>query len=332
MVLTRSVAAVCLTVIAIACGSRAAPLVTAPTLTSAEVARNYLNELVDKISTNSYKKQQIDWTAFRASVLQAGAGATSIAETAPAILQALTLLADGHSRYYPAAAGAAPLFFRTHTCRSSGAPTPSVPADIGYVRVTAFSGSGAAEVAFADSIQAQIQAADREGLSGWIVDLRGNGGGNMWPMLAGLGVIIGDGVVGHFIAPNGAATTWVIRGGSSRAGNQLAVATSSTYTLRHAAPRVAVLIDNGVASSGEATFIAFRGRPNTRSFGAATCGLSTAIATFPMSDSASLLLADALMADRNRVPFGDQIAPDEVVADVVNDAVIQAINWLRAGS
>jgi carboxyl-terminal processing protease len=45
------------------------------------------------------------------------------------------------------------------------------------------------------------------------------------------------------------------------------------YKLVVPSPRVAVLTDTGVASSGEA--IAFRGRPNTRSFGTPTCGLST---------------------------------------------------------
>jgi len=39
-------------------------------------------------------------------------------------------------------------------------------------------------------------SADRDDLIGWIVDLRGNGGGNMWPMLAGVGPVLGEGVVG----------------------------------------------------------------------------------------------------------------------------------------
>ena len=39
------------------------------------------------------------------------------------------------------------------------------------------------------------------------------------------------------------------------------------YRLRRDRPQVAVLTDNGIASSGEATLIAFRERPDTRSFG-----------------------------------------------------------------
>jgi len=266
---------------------------------------------------------------LRASVLDAGAGATTIAATAPGILRALTLLNDSHSRYLPVTPGAATIGFSSKTCRASGAGQPALPADIGYVKVTAFSGTGAAITAFADSIQSQIQAADRDDLAGWIVDLRGNGGGNMWPMIAGLGPVLGDGVAGYFVYPDGTSLKWIIAGSSSRVDSFFQSGASSTYTLRHPAPRVAVLVDNGVASSGEATMIAFHGRANTRSFGVATCGLSTSVSTYQMSDSASLLLADSLMADRNGVAFGDQLQPDEVVDDVVTAAVTRAVTWLR---
>jgi len=57
---------------------------------------------------------------------------------------------------------------------------------------------------------------------------------------------------------------------------------------------VAVLSDNGIASSGEATLIAFRQRPNTRSFGDATCGCR------PEPDSPARAADDADDADWKR--------------------------------
>ena len=44
--------------------------------------------------------------------------------------------------------------------------------------------------------------ADRPGLIGWIVDLRTDGGGNMWPMMAGLGPILGEGIMGWIVYNN----------------------------------------------------------------------------------------------------------------------------------
>jgi carboxyl-terminal processing protease len=91
-----------------------------------------------------------------------------------------------------------------------------------------------------------------------------------------------------------------------------------------------VLSDNRIASSGEATLIAFRLRPNTRSFGQPTCGLSTANGTYQLSDGATLVLTTALMADRAKTPFGDSIPPDEVIGDA-NQTIQRAIEWLQTG-
>jgi hypothetical protein len=91
------------------------------------------------------------------------------------------------------------------------------------------------------------------------------------------------------------------------------------------------LTDNSVASSGEATVIAFRRRPDTRSFGAATRGLSTANKGFDLSDGATLALTTSVMADRTRTKYGDSIPPDEIVTDP-RQVVQRALEWLQSGS
>jgi len=106
---------------------------------------------------------------------------------------------------------------------------------------------------------------------------------------------------------------------------------TAPYRVRREQPRLAVLSDNGIASSGEATLIAFRRRPNTRSFGEATCGLSTSNATYTLSDGGILTLTTAVMADRLKTPFGDSIPPDEVFTDQ-GQAVQRAIAWLQTGT
>lgn len=90
---------------------------------------------------------------------------------------------------------------------------------------------------------------------------------------------------------------------------------------------MAVLTDNAVASSGEATVIAFRARPNTRSFGRPTCGVSTANSSFPMPNGAILNLTVAVMADRTKTRYGDSVVPDEVVSDPA-ETVNRAVSWL----
>ncbi len=120
---------------------------------------------------------------------------------------------------------------------------------------------------------------------------------------------------------------WEYRNGASISGGFTAANVTTPYRLRRPQPKVAVLTDNAVASSGEATLIAFIKRPSTRTFGLATCGLSTANRGFPLSDGGNLNLTVSVMADRAKTPYGDQVVPDEVITDQAQ-VVSRAIAWL----
>jgi hypothetical protein len=307
-------------------GSKTNAPPTQPTGGISDRAREYLDRALQVMETNHVNRLRIDWAALKASALVQAAGAQTPADTYPAIGAALRLLDDNHSRF--ADPSGAILTNTSRVCPSSSVVTPTVPTTIGYVRIPSFGGGGDAATAFANGLQRDIMAADRDDLAGWIVDLRGNGGGNMWPMLAGVGPILGEGVAGFFLAFNGAGTVWDYRGGAARVDGSVQARVDAPYTLRRGQPRVAVLIDGAVASSGEAIVIAFKGRPDTRSFGSPTCGVSTVLQGYPMSDNAVIFLAVATMADRNRAPSVGQIVPDETVTDA-GQVVERAIAWLR---
>jgi carboxyl-terminal processing protease len=186
----RCVASIALAAFVLAgCGSGSSPTAPPPSPNSSTgIAAAYLSGVLDTMQANSINRYRIDWASFRQTV------------THPAISTALGLLDDHHS-----------LFVRpdgSHIsnpnrlpCSDPDVATPSVPPEIGYVRVGSFSGSGLTPVEFAVDVQRRIAAADKAGLSGWIVDLRGNGGGSMWPMVAGLGPILGRRDVGGVRGP-----------------------------------------------------------------------------------------------------------------------------------
>ena len=298
-----------------------------PSGTLSPAARTYLTELVAVMQEHSINRGKIDWNAFRTSVMTAAGAAQSVEQTFPAIRTALEMLGDGHSFYRPVTGTS---ITAARACVAPNADTPALPPTVGYVRVGAFSGSAAEATAFANAVQGAIASADRDGLAGWIVDLRGNGGGNMWPMLAGVGPVLGAGRAGYFIDALGAATAWEYPGRRVLAQRGAAPERRPPYRLRRESPRVAVLIDGATGSSGEAITIAFQRRPDTRTFGTATCGRSTANQQYMMSDGALLFLTVAVMADRTRAPYGAQIAPDEPVTDP-RDAEQRAVAWLQTG-
>jgi C-terminal processing protease CtpA/Prc len=153
----------------------------------------------------------------------------------------------------------------------------------------------------------------------------------MWPMIAGVGPVLGEGVAGYFIDPAGVETAWQYRDGAAWEGDVANQRVAAPYRLRRHRPRVAVLTDNGIASSGEAVVLSFTGRPDTRSFGDRTCGLSTANAPYPLSDGATLNITEAVMADRRRIKYGHSIQPDETVL-TADQVMARAVAWLRTGS
>lgn len=311
------------------CGSDTPSTAPSPTSTPQDLAKAYLTKVLDTMEGNSVYRNRIDWPSFRQAVTALAPNPQTIPDTYPAIQKALDLLDDLHARFVkpdgsyiwnPDVLG---------RCTIYPAPTPSVPADIGYVRVDSYLGDSATQgTEFATGIQRTIGAADSRGVKGWIVDLRGNNGGNMWPMIAGVGPVLGEGRVGAFLDRDAIMQSyWSYENGVSTNVGPI-VRVPEPYTLTKPSAPVAVLTDCTVASSGEAVVIAFRGRPNTRSFGSATFGASTAPRVFNMSDGGQLILACLFMADRELTRYGGSVVPDEVVEDPTQTAE-RAISWLR---
>lgn len=317
---------------AAACAGKdaAAPVTPAPPPAAiAAVAQKYMDDLIEIMRTSSINRRRIDWNEFRTKVLAAAAGAQSIPQTYGAIRVAIGLLDDSHSFYLTA--GGAIISVFTRSCFAPLQNSPSLPTNIGYVRVPSFSGDGVEADIFATSLQTSIRNSDRDGMIGWIVDLRGNGGGNMWPMLAGVGPVLGEGIAGHFMDPDLHDNAWQYRDGASWLDATPITRVTSPYRLRIENPRVAVLVDNAVASSGEAIAISFKGRPDARLFGFATCGLSTANEGYPLSDGGTLILTVSTMADRMGNLYGDRVNPEESIPDP-SRIVERVIEWLQTGT
>ncbi|MGB3547184.1 MAG: S41 family peptidase, partial [Saprospiraceae bacterium] len=209
---------------------------------------------------------------------------------------------------------------------------------IAYLTMPAVnSGNHAAMVRFADSLHHLIQRLDTKETTAWIVDLRQNMGGNCWPMLTGVGPVLGEGVCGYFMDRDGRnASPWNYEAGVSYEGGDTVMQVSGLpYELHHADPQIAVLTGPSTASSGEVVTVAFRAQPSTRSFGQPTAGYSTANTNIMMPDGGMLLLTISIYGDRDKNPYGAEVIPDVVVEGVTTETVDPtleaALQWLRGG-
>lgn len=288
----------------------------------------YIDEIIQIMKVNSINRKNIDWEVFKSDFLLKASGAQTIPDAFDAIRYGISKLQDQHS-FYVTAGGTALANSSNLHCVDENPSTPIVPLNIGYLRINGTSTQGIDARILAESIQRSIRLSDRDSLKGWIIDLRANGGGNMWPMLAGVGPILGDGIAGYFVNPDHEAIPWSYKDGEVffGAGSILKISTVP-YILKKNNPRVAILHNKGTASSGEAMIISFKNRNNTRSYGLPSCGVSTGNTNFRLSDGATLILTTSTMADRTKTLYGKSVAPD--IADSNSSIYLQqAISWLQ---
>jgi C-terminal processing protease CtpA/Prc len=186
------------------------------------------------------------------------------------------------------------------------------------------------DIAFANTIRTQIKEIDSTNtITGWVVDLRNNTGGNMWPMLAGLNALMDDGTVGYFVFPTtNKKDPWKVENGKS-GGKKRKI---NDYKIENRQVKIAVLIDGLTGSSGETTAISFLGLPNVKTFGQPSAGYTTSNQMFILSNEAHLYLAVGIASDRTGKVYPEKINPDVLITDNTNttedEVVEEAKKWI----
>jgi len=275
------------------------------------IPRVYVWTALKLAEWNAMNSEGVDWPAVRAKAYAQAAQASTTRDTYPAIQEALKSLGDQHSMIVPPLTGPnAPKYNVRYP------QWEMLEGSVGYIDLPFLMGNGDMPDgrSYSRMVHDGIRALRAQGACGWVLDLRVNSGGNMWPMLAAIGPVLGEGEAGAFVA-QGHRTAWGYRGGKSLIiGNAL-----GHHTVKDPAPLaaqlepVAVLIGKRTASSGEAITIAFEGRAKTRFFGDPTWGVPTANQSLPMVDGAWLAITVAIDSDRTGRTYDSSIAPDEVV-------------------
>lgn len=296
---------------------------------ASKTALKYINQFKNIVKKNSIFKDKIDWSSLDNNLQKLSGGMVTEEDTAPAIqhiIKVLRAAGDNHS------------FVDNKQYAEEKKSTKSSPIEpeyklldqkIGYIMVPAFSSLNK-EVgnAFAEKIQGMIKKLDSENiLKGWIVDLRSNTGGNMYPMITGLGPLTGEGALGYFAKDGKSKSAWKYKDGS-----MYSVSVSKPYTLHDQNPKIAVLIGTMTASSGEATTISFIGKKNVKTFGQPSAGLTSANQGYELSDGRTLYLAVSYEMDRTGKEYKEGIQPDIMITpseDKNADAVLQkATEWI----
>jgi carboxyl-terminal processing protease len=275
----------------------------------AQSPSDYACDALRKIEEHALAVRAVDWPQIKRQLLAETRHARSESDVHSAIAATLRRL-DPHSRFLEPARATELRSAQTRVDRVQTNPETA----IAYIDVRGFRGTDPQSMlSYVRALREGIAEAEANRTCGYIVDLRRNPGGNMWPPLLALQPLLGTRVVGGFRARDGSEAWWRLEPDRASAADVVAIAALTPLPRSDAAAErsVAVLLGTETASAGEAVAIAFRERPGTRSFGWHTAGLTTANATFTLSDRAALVLAVADMIDRRGNAYSPYVSPDE---------------------
>ena len=182
---------------------------------------------------------------------------------------------------------------------------------IAVIKLPQFMGNAEEGIRYANTVLNAIPNT----LQGAIIDLRGNRGGNMYPMIAAV----------HRFLPNDNILQLRTRRNNMKINVEYVMRVADVAQQTHINCPVALLTDEWTASSGEAVLLCFRGLTNTRTFGTPTAGYASCNQPFDLPGGSKLVLTTSEDVARTEEVFCD----DPIEPDVLTETPFEAaLEWI----
>ena len=269
--------------------------------------RQYVRKAVRIMDKQGLFAEGPDWESAKAEALAANPGSL---EEAQEIVRIAAKVAGGKHSFLQLAGSVV-------SDATSEWPAPDVTFPEGGIPVVSlphFSGNHEEGVKYASAVLSAVP----EDIPGVVIDLRGNTGGNMYPMIA---------AVHRFLPKDDGPLRFRTRSRTQWIPLSYAVQTAGVQESSRIECPVAILTDSLTASSGEATLICFRGLDYVRVFGAPTAGYASANQPFPLSGGDRLVLTTGCDVART----GEVFCDDPIDPDVLTDTPLEdALEWIKS--
>ena len=291
---------------------------------------DYINEVLSAFKEHSINSETFNWDEFKYCVYYALDYYAYTWQTHLQMQQIVQWLGDKHSHFSSPSTFQA--FFTKENYHLEKITARILEDNIAYLKVPQ---THCESGEYASKMRASIRKLNQNKPEKWIIDLRGNLGGNCWEMLAGLSPLLDQGTCGFFgkevdeelialVHKTGELTL------KDKEGESLIESWEDIESLHNKDPYIAILINNETASAGETVAIAFRGNPKVKHFGTKTSGLSTGITLCTLSDNSVLGIASCYNFDKTKHIYVNGLEPDVAVhSDKSEDCLNKAIDWLK---
>lgn len=305
-----------------------------------------LEKIIAHAENNSLYRKNVDWTVLKKEMYELAEDADSVSQLKPAIDLMLEKLNDTHGRvfynnqflsYYTGEKmdHLKSIDWDVYSEIQSGQvyefKAEILQDNIGYIRIVGLPMGDNEKMSY--DIQNAVCEVIEKGAEKWIIDLRYNGGGNMFPMVEGVANIISDGVVGGTEgATKEESSTWQIKNGNFYYDEQ-------TVGIENKCPisnyqKIAVLTSIYTASSGEALAVILKKRPMTKFFGNKTNGKITATDWKQIDSVTAMSISVSYYKDREGNLYNQFVDVDENVGfnpkvEIEKDnGINRAVEWL----
>jgi carboxyl-terminal processing protease len=291
-------------------------------------------------------RQSVDWGAVDTSFKRRLSLAKTTPDTMNCLVYVLKQLNDVHSQLYlnNQYYGHYPSFDDTALARLIPLNQRSVSLvntifgmmlrpDIAYIRVPGMQPRGQQAInGLAQVLYDSVAALAKKRPRGFIIDLRLNGGGNVYPMLTGLGALLGNRLLAYETdVDDEVLRTWEIKKGNFVIGGYQSTNVQTNGSVKLTDMPVVILIGPITKSSGSMTAIAFKKRPKTIFMGEPTAdGYSTSCNFFQFGPNLMLNFATNFVADRDRQVYKTVVPPDITIHGGDNFDNLQEDKKIRA--
>ena len=270
----------------------------------------YVRNAIQQMDRKGLYAEGEEWEAMKKEALSQN---PETLEEAQAIINKAAKVAGGkHSYLLPADKAQA----REKRSNEEVSPTVTIREDgICIIHLPAFAGDDENCLRYARTVLDSIS----DTVKGVCIDLRGNHGGNMYPMIAAVHRFLPDDILLKFKMRRRFRSVMPIN--KEFVANLVGVEIESRINCP-----IAILTDEETASSGEAVLLCFRGLDNVRVFGSPTAGYASANESI-IFDNGSIL---ALTVSCDIARTGEIFCDDPIIPDVETESPEEdALLWLK---
>ena len=270
----------------------------------------YVRNAIQQMDRKGLYAEGEEWEAMKKEALSQN---PETLEEAQAIINKAAKVAGGkHSYLLPADKAQA----REKRSNEEVSPTVTIREDgICIIHLPAFAGDDENCLRYARTVLDSIS----DTVKGVCIDLRGNHGGNMYPMIAAVHRFLPDDILLKFKMRRRFRSVMPIN--KEFVANLVGVEIESRINCP-----VAILTDEETASSGEAVLLSFRGLDNARVFGSPTAGYASANESIILDNGSILALTVSCdIARTGEIFCNDPIVPDVETESPEEDALL----WLK---